>query len=221
MSRRENSAFRCRLCRMLGRLCVCPLVPQPPIRTRTRLLVVMHRAEDRKSTNTGRLAAACLESSTIVVRGRKEDASAPIDLDPSTRPLLLFPFEDAVPLAEIAPSLRGEPVTLVVPDGTWRQASKVRKRVPGMSDVPCVSVSGDARLALRLRAEAHAHGLSTIEAIARALGILEGDHVRVALERVFRAMVERTLWTRGEVAREDVSDGIPEGALRHDWRVTG
>jgi DTW domain-containing protein YfiP len=204
---------------MLGRLCVCPLVPQPPIGIRTRLLVVMHRAEDRKSTNTGRLAAACLANSTIVVRGHKEEASAPLALDSETQPLLLFPFEDAAPLADVSRALERKPVTLIVPDGTWRQASKVRKRVPGLSDVPCVSVSGDARLPMRLRAEAHAHGLSTIEAVARAMAILEGDHVRVALERVFRAMVERTLWTRGDIQRSEVLDGIPEGALRHDWRV--
>jgi YD repeat-containing protein len=38
------------------------------------------------------------------------------------------------------------------------------------------------------------------EAIARAMGILEGPLVREALERVFRAMVERTLWSRGAIA---------------------
>jgi len=61
-----------------------------------------------------------------------------------------------------------------------------------------------------------AHGLSTIEAIARAKAILEGEQVQRTLERVFRAMVERTLWTRGELAAADVCGGIPEGALRHD-----
>ena len=34
------------------------------------------------------------------------------------------------------------------------------------------------------------------------MGILEGVHVRRALEVVFRAMVERTLWSRGEIAAE-------------------
>jgi hypothetical protein len=70
----------------------------------------------------------------------------------------------------------------------------------------------------RLRTESHEAGLATIEAIARAMGILEGMHVQHALERVFRAMVERTLWARGEFATCDVSGGIPEGAARHDPR---
>jgi hypothetical protein len=55
-----------------------------------------------------------------------------------------------------------------------------------------------------------------MEAIARALGLLEGPHVQEALERVFRIVVERALWARGTLATAGVTDGIPEGAQRHD-----
>jgi DTW domain-containing protein len=204
---------------MLGRLCVCPLIPDPPLATRTRVVLVMHRSENFKSTNTGRLAAACLANSEIIVRGHRGKPSEPLAWSDAVQPLLLFPFEDAQPIAAAVRALDGKPVVLVVPDGTWRQASKVRRRVPGLADLPCVSVSGEARLARRLRAEAHEHGLSTLEAIARALSVLEGEDVRSRLERVFRSMVERTLWTRGELAAADVCGGIPEGAVRHDPRV--
>jgi len=218
VSRRDNGAFRCRVCRMLGRLCVCALIPDPPLATRTRVVLVMHRTESTKSTNTGRIATACLANSEIVVRGYEGEPSEPLARLETVQPLLLFPFEDAMPIDVAARGLDGRPVVLIVPDGTWRQASKVRRRVPGLADVTCVSVSGEGRLPHRLRAEAHAHGLSTIEAIARAMAILEGDHVQRTLERVFRSMVERTLWTRGELATGDVSGGIPEGAVRHDPR---
>ena len=56
-----------------------------------------------------------------------------------------------------------------------------------------------------------------MEAIARTLEILEGNRTaRDAPERVFRAMVERTLWARGSLASEDMTGGIPEGAEKHD-----
>src|SRR5262249_10300950 len=103
--------------------------------------------------------------------------------------------EDALPLQSWAGS--SEPVTLIVPDGTWRQASKVRNRVPGLRDVPCVSMGIGDPSRYRLRSEAHGHGLATIEAIARALGVLEGKAVEDALLTPFHAMVERTLWSRG------------------------
>jgi DTW domain-containing protein YfiP len=197
---------------MHGSLCICALVPK--LSTRTRLMLLIHRFEDRKPTNTGRLAAACLVNSDVVVRGHEGRPTPEIVFHPGTQPVFLFPVEGATPLTAFAASAR--PVTLIVPDGTWRQASKVRNRVPGLADVPCVSLPAGAPSIYRLRTEAHSGGLATIEAIARAMGILEGAEVRAAMERVFRAMVERTLWSRGEVLTRDVTGGIPEGALRHD-----
>jgi DTW domain-containing protein YfiP len=183
-------------------------------------VLVIHRYEDRKPTNTGRLAAECLVNSEIVLRGHEDMPSAPIAWGEAAQPLLLFPHEDAVPLSDYAASPR--PVTLIVPDGTWRQASKVRKRVPGLDGVPCVTLPAGPPSLYRLRAEAHATGLATIEAIARAIGIVEGPEVGPAvqqsIESVFLAMVERTLWTRGDVETAEVTGGIPEGAERHDPR---
>jgi DTW domain-containing protein YfiP len=195
---------------------MCLLIPR--LVTRTRLLLVIHRSEDRKPTNTGRLASECLVNSEVVVRGHRGSRAEPLPIPDGTVPLLLYPAEDAVPLVDLAPSLGTSPITLVVPDGNWRQASKVRNRVPGMRDVACVTLpASDATPSVyRLRAEAHAHGLATIEATARALGVLEGPAVQEALEFPFRAMVERTLWARGNIETVNVTGGIPEGAVRHD-----
>jgi len=202
---------------MHGSLCICALIPR--IETRTRLVLVIHRYEDRKPTNTGRLAVECLVNSEVVVRGHAGRPSAPIPVPPGAQPVLLFPHEDAVPIDRFAESIR--PVTLIVPDGSWRQASKVRKRVPGLRDVPCVTLPRGTASSYRLRVDAHEHGLATIEAIARALRVLEsarGDGVESVLERVFRTMVERTLWARGSGDARDVTGGIPQGAMRHDPR---
>lgn len=197
-------------------LCFCALIPR--LETRTRVVLVIHRTEDRKTTNTGRLATECLTNSEVVVRGHTERESEPVPIALGSTPLLLFPAEDAVPLTDLAPELAksARPATLIVPDGNWRQASKVRRRVPGLANIPCVTLKGGERSSYRLRWEAHDHGLATIEAIARALGILEGPEVERALELPFRAMVERTLWARGAIQTKDVTGGIPSGAMRHD-----
>ena len=220
MSRRNNAASRCDRCRMHTSLCVCPLVPE--LATRTRLVLVIHRAEDRKPTNTGRLAVLAMKNSEVILRGATSEPTPAQVWSDGTRPLFLFPHEDAVPIESLA-VVPGDqrPVTLIVPDGNWRQASKVRNRVAGMRDVPCVSLPIAAPSIYRLRSEAHPFGLATLEAIGRALRVLEGDQgpeVERALLHVFRAMVERTLWSRGDFETEDVTGGIPEGALRHDPR---
>jgi len=220
MSRRNNAASRCMRCRMHSSLCVCPLIPK--LATRTRLVLVIHRAEDRKPTNTGRLAVEAMANSQVIVRGRAEEPADEIPLGTDTRPVFLFPHEGAVPLESVA-HVAGDdrPVTLIVPDGNWRQASKVRNRVPGMRDVPCVSLPVGEPSIYRLRSEAHPFGLATVEAIGRCLRVLEGENgpeVERALLHVFRAMVERTLWSRGDFETEHVTGGIPDGALRHDPR---
>jgi DTW domain-containing protein YfiP len=218
MSRRDNAHVRCPRCRLHESLCLCPLVPR--IETRTRLLLVMHRYEDRKTTNTGRLATLCLPNSEVVVRGHENEASGPLPVPVGSQPVLLFPAEDAEPIAPFATSAK--PVTLIVPDGTWRQASKARKRVPGLRDVPCVTLPAGRASHYQLRVDAHEHGLATMEAIARALGVLEGEagaQVQRGLEQIFRTMVERTLWSRGALDRAAVTGGIPEGARRDDPRA--
>jgi DTW domain-containing protein YfiP len=189
----------------------------PRLETRTRLVLVIHRREDRKPTNTGRLATECLPNSEVIVRGHVEaPPEVPRAWSPGAQPLLLFPDADAIPLARFATSPL--PVTLVVPDGTWRQAAKVRHRIPWLRDVPCVSIEPDAPTAYHLRNETRPDGLATMEAIARAFGVLEGDSVRSALEGVLRVLVERTLWSRGRIGASAVSGGIPEGVMRHDPR---
>jgi DTW domain-containing protein len=193
---------------------MCALVPS--LETRTRVLLVIHRLEDRKPTNTGRLATLCLKNSEVHVRGHADRPRALRLAPDGSLPVLLYPSEGARLLTEFAEASR--PLTLIVPDGNWRQASKVLSRVPELRDVPCVTLPPGPPSTYRLRAEAHGHGLATVEAIARALGILEGPKVQHAIEHVFRVMVERTLWARGAIETRHVTEGIPSGAVRHDPR---
>ena len=186
---------------------MCALCPR--LTTRTRVVLFIHRSEERKPTNTGRLATECLTESEVHVRGHEEAPTPPFVVPRGMQPLLLFPHEDAVPLDRVART--GEPVLLIVPDGNWRQASKVRARVPGLLAVPSVSLPLSAPSRYRLRTEAHAAGLATMEAIARALGILEGPEAERALQEVFAAMVDRTLWSRGEV-ETDAVEGVSRRA---------
>ena len=216
MTRRNDSALRCSGCRLHRALCACALLPR--IETRTRVLVFIHHLEDRKSTNTGRLAAKCLVNSELVVRGRESESPRAFVAEPGRQPLLLFPHPAALPLERFVDADR--PITLVVPDGTWRQAAKVRRRVPGLGDVPCVALPPGPPSLYRMRAEPHAGALGTIEAIARALGLLEGPSVQEALERVLRIVVERALWVRGSLGTASVTDGIPAGVRRHDPGAT-
>jgi DTW domain-containing protein YfiP len=195
---------------MLVVACLCDLVPR--VATRTRVLVVLHHAETQKPSNTGRLALRCLPNSGAVIRGapgEKAAAPAPAWAEHGD-PVVLFPHPDARPLSDFCGGPR--PVTLIVPDGTWRQAQRVRRRVAGLGDVPCAFVTRDAPSAYRLRRTPDARRLSTMEAIAEALGLLEGAEgpaARQLLLGIFEVMVERSLRGRASSVRNAVTFGEP------------
>jgi DTW domain-containing protein len=188
-------AHRCPGCRLLATKCLCDLVPT--IETRTRVVIVLHQLETQKPSNTGHLALRCLPNSDVVIRGRFDRSTEVPDWTARGDPVLLFPHEDALPLETWRD--HGRPVTLIVPDGTWRQAARVRRRVSGLDAVPCAFLANHGRSAYRLRRTPDPSRLSTMEAIANALAVLEGGggaDIRGALLRIFHVMVERSLASR-------------------------
>jgi DTW domain-containing protein len=195
---------RCGRCALPPDLCLCAEVRA--LELRTRVVVVAHRREVHKTTNTARLVPIALSNSEVRVVGLPEERARYRDLVPEdTLPLLLFPSTDSLPLT---PELVGtRRVTLVVPDGNWRQASKMARNEPELARLPRVRLSGDEPSRYLLRSHPDASRLATFEAIARALGVLEGDDVRGELERVLALKVERTLWTRRRPKRETGNAG--------------
>ncbi|MBC8131781.1 MAG: DTW domain-containing protein [Deltaproteobacteria bacterium] len=205
-------SHRCLRCRLIQIDCLCDLIPR--VETRTRVVVVLHEQEDRKTSNTGRLAARCLPNSDIVIRGGFDSATPVPSWTDHGDPVLLFPHPDARPLHLWSDHPR--PVTLIVPDGTWRQAQRVRRRIAGLGSIPCAVVSRDAPSNYKLRHTWDPRRLATLEAIAEALAVLEGaagPAVREALLQIFQVMVERSLRVRAPVARPARSGPPPAGAI--------
>ena len=209
MSRRASAEHRCPRCRLHAALCLCAEVRR--CTTKNSLLLVVHRREAQKPTTSGGLAALVLaKSRTIIVDGQGGPA---VDADPDTS-VMLFPAPKATPLADVVADRGGAPLTLVVPDGTWAEAQKMRRRVPGLATLPCATLPAGPPTAYRLRHEPKEGGLATLEAIARAFAILEGDgsDVEDALMQVFARFVERTLWMRGTLRDDELRFGLPEAA---------
>jgi DTW domain-containing protein YfiP len=221
MGRRHKPHLRCPSCRMHRSVCICALLPR--LETRTRVVLVLHQLEAAKPTNTGVIAARCLVNSTVVYRGRAPDETGDGgggDLDigalaaAGLQPVLLYPHQDATPIEAFRDAAR--PLALIVPDGTWPQAARIRTRLARQGDLPCVAVPAGPEVERRLRGQGQGGHLATLEAVALALGVLEGPAVGAALLHVFRVMTERTLWTNGRIAGAKVTGGIPAGVRPHD-----
>lgn len=197
---------------MLPPLCICALVPKVP--TRTRVLCILHKVEQWKTTNTGHLAAKCLPNCELRVRGVREQE---LDLrgfdDPAFRTVVLFPSDDAELLDAAWVARDPRPVQLIVPDGTWKQARRIVNRVPALRAATKVVIPRGDASRYGLRRAPREDGVCTFEAIVAALRVLEGEQVRAPLEHIFQVFVDRTRWSRGDIPADQVTGGISREAI--------
>lgn len=156
------------------------------------MVLLTHRIERTKSTNTGRLAARLLEGAEIRERGTIEPKERPPL--PEGRRLLLYPAPGARALS--TDDARGEPVVLLVPDGSWNQARRVVNRDPDALGAEPVGLPEGPPSGYGLRRAPREGALSTLEAVARAIGLLESPAIERVMLDVFAVWVERATRVR-------------------------
>lgn len=197
MTIRSRSLDRCTCCGVPSPLC---LGKAPRRRVGTRVDLVIHHIEARKTSNTGRLLVRLLDGVSVRVRGERGVAAPAPDTADGVRRLLLFPAPDARVLDE-AEATRG-PAVLVVPDGSWAQARRIARRDPAARGAEAVTLPEVAPSRYRLRRNPRPGTLSTFEAVVTALALLEGDAAFAdELLVIFEGFVERALALRSRNER--------------------
>lgn len=182
------------VCHGCGRprvVCYCSAIE--PLETRTRVVILQHPRERHVGINTARIAHLALPSSSFH-RGidfADDEALQAALHDPDRPAAVLFPGPGSIDVREQPPP---GPITLVVLDGTWWQASKLLKANPQLQTLPRFAVSPSFKSRYRIRRQPADHCLSTIEVLSDVLGVLENDPERMArLLAPFDAMVEAQL----------------------------
>ena len=178
----------CLRCRRPTSACWCPHLPA--LTTSTQVVIVQHPRERDVAIGTARMAHLSLPGSRLVEGLSFDDHPALQDIfDDDTA--VLYPGEDARPLDDW---LQRRPKRLVVVDGTWSQAKKLLKLNPRLASLPRLSFSPSQPGNYRIRKEPTDQHLSTIEATAAVLGVLEGDPDRFAAMLVpFSRMVDHQI----------------------------
>lgn len=164
------------------------------------MTVLAHFCEIKKPTNTAKLAARVLARCRILELGalapgaefgRDAARAAGAELtqqltalDPQ-RTLLLYPSDEAVPLDELLLQREpGQPLELLVPDGTWAATRRLVRRHPELQRLQAVRLC-ERQSNYALRRNAVPGLLCTLEAIACALGVLDGSNVEAGLLAAF------------------------------------
>lgn len=197
-ARRSPVENRCPKCRIQKKLCFCSDLRE--IENQTFVTILMHCRERHLNTNTATLAKLVLKNCRILMRGTLND---PLDLSsvfqderPKGTMLYLFPEEGAEILNEEFLQGREGPIHLIVPDGSWRQARKFKKREPFLRGIPTVKILPGPPTRYYLRHHHKEESLCTFEAIARALGNIENQEIQKKMEIMLDIMVNRVLKAR-------------------------
>ncbi|KAL9270749.1 tRNA-uridine aminocarboxypropyltransferase A-like protein [Drosera capensis] len=200
-------------------VCLCHVFPSNPIPMRTEIVVLHHPHEQKHKLATVPVLAKCLRDCAVVVGRRLRLGDSPVldalyaeALDDSggglgRRAVFLFPGNGSMPSIEIdhwqstLTDANSKGIVLIVFDGTWKHAKEmVSASLPFLSKfATCVCLSYDVAVAggsiydseLILRKEPFGGCMSTLEAVARALRVLEpaGGEIEEKLVSVLKAMV--------------------------------
>jgi DTW domain-containing protein YfiP len=197
MQRKRKTKHPCPVCFLHKERCLCSEIPRLDLQTRLSLIV--HAKELKRTTNTGRLAIQALKNSEMFVRGLgRESLDLSKLIDQKYQCLFFFPAATATELTPEFVQQFDKPIHLLVPDGNWRQASKVQNRHPELAGIPRVKISTPNAEKQKLRVESTQEGMATLQAIAMAMWVLEGEEVFHKIMKLYQLKLSRTLEGRGE-----------------------
>jgi len=152
-------------------MCVCRHLTRIP--NTVGVHVLQHPRERRHPLGTARLLRLGLTAVQVHVldlRDRKTPVE-PVSLPEGAG--LLYPAPGARDLATIPAAER--PRHLVVIDGTWNQAHRIRRDTPWISALPCFRYEPEHGSRYRIRTEPRFECLSTVESVVAALRVLDPD----------------------------------------------
>jgi len=168
---------------------VCYCAHITPQETRTRVIVLQHPRERDVGIGTVRIARLCLPGATVRVGIDFSDDEVVQAAIASGQAHVIYPGPEARDVESVPP---GQPMTLILVDGTWGQAQRLLKANPALTRLPQLRFTPPEESAYNpIRREPASHCMATIEALAHVLGYLEGDRERFqTLLRPFYAMVD-------------------------------
>lgn len=164
----------------------------------TKVSIVMHVRELKLTSNTAYFTKLLYPEQThMLIRGAMDFKFDPAEaIDPVRQNLFLYPDENAQVLDDDFKKKYPGPYNLIVPDGSWSQASKVYRREPLFHNIPTVKLPEGIEGDYQLRQSQSANQVCTLEAIAYALGALESPVIQKHMLDFFKVFVDRVMMSR-------------------------
>lgn len=184
-----NPKGRCGECNLPLHLCICEHIPE--IDNQTFCTFLVHQDERFKYSNTSYPCFKALKNSEYLIRGLGPDLGPVLSLKRGYTPVFLYPDANALPLNSLDPQ-KG-PYHLIIPDGTWRQAKRTKRRFPNLKEVQSFYLPEDPekRSSYSLRRSKMDGQVCTMEAVGLVLGYFESPLYEKQLFDFVKFLVSR------------------------------
>jgi DTW domain-containing protein YfiP len=200
---RGKSVVRCEHCQLAAFACICPW--RPELSAGCEFVLLMHRDEVFKPTNTGRLIADVLPRQThVFCWSRTEPAPELLALlaDSRRHCVIVFPADANETGSKPRVLVRefpgdGKIITFILLDGTWKQSGRMFHLSRWLETIPCVLLPEALVRGYAVRKSHQEHYLSTAEAAGLCLEMAGEPRVANALQDYFQLFNMHYLGTRG------------------------
>jgi DTW domain-containing protein YfiP len=200
---RGKSVARCEQCQLATYACMCSW--RPVLKSRTEFILLMHRDEVFKPTNTGRLIADVLPTNTQVFCWSRTDPAQDLLAllrDPERRHMIVFPADAAEGASRPRELLTELPAdnrinSFILLDGTWKQSGRMFHLSRWLDDIACVVLPDALVRGYAVRKSHQDHYLSTAEAASLCLLMVDERQNAELLQDYFQLFNQHYLATRG------------------------
>lgn len=189
----------CPTCGVHSRICVCSQCRY--VTTPYRLWVLQDAAEVGHAKGTLRVAKACLPELEVVVGERNGNFSSLRDGMDLEDTALLFPAAPSRPL-EDANTRADVYRNWILLDGTWRKARRIFFANPWLQALPAFHFQAPPESLYRIRKRPAEGNLSTVEAVAHLLSMIDPECDTRPLHQGLGALVEAQLAQMPDEVRE-------------------
>jgi DTW domain-containing protein YfiP len=196
---RGSSVRRCAACLLAEPVCICSWMVAR--NSAVDFILLLHRDEVFKPTNTGRLIADIFPDNVSAFEWSRTQPSAELLAllaDPARYPVIVFPADEASgrTVHTSAPSLEGKRLTLLLLDGTWRQASRMFRSSRWLAGLPVLTFASAQEGRYAVRQKIRDGQLATAEAAAELLRLCGEEENGEILEDYFLVFNEHYLSSR-------------------------
>lgn len=178
----------CNTCDYAISTCICNAIEHT--NNATRIIILQHPSEEKTVKNTAKLVALSL-SNCEIIKGENNQDFAFLQTLPADTTVVLYPNDHAISLDDKCALRDLKPIThLIVIDGTWKKAFKILQLTPLLQQFKTVSFNHIPANQYSIRKASRTDSLSTLEAVAYSLNIIEGYNT-TALHNLLHELIKK------------------------------